>query len=436
VSASLWWRIWSIALIIKLCLASWLPLSPDEAYYWVWSKHIQWSYFDHPPLVAWLFAVGDKLPEGMVRWPGVLLCHLGLWFWWQFLKDLLAPREQLLWLVLVLFMPLTGPGSLIVTPDLPLMFSWGFMLWSFSQLLKSGGHPRWAVTFGFAFGLGILSKYMTALFVPIAIVWWWQSSTRPPLRRWLLPTLLVAAVVAFPVWWWNLQNDWASFRFQTAHGLGRKIWKPSWTWEYILCQVAVIFPTLIWAAMRAKVASPWRWVAWFPLAFFLCTSFRGYVEINWPLVAMPSVLALAVVGARGRSWLVSVPLTIWSLALVFVLILVALPHRPEWVEETKLRDLRVFDELAQAARDFDPLFAPSYQIAAKLSFELRRSIPKLRGLNRFDFYDTIEDSRPQTNKFYLLIENNERPPPPWDAWRREWVRAVGNKYQIMEIIRP
>ena len=31
-------------------------LLADEAYYWVYRKHISWGYFDHPPMVAvWIF---------------------------------------------------------------------------------------------------------------------------------------------------------------------------------------------------------------------------------------------------------------------------------------------------------------------------------------------------------------------------------------------
>ena len=30
---------------------------PDEAYYWLWSKNIALSYFDHPPLVSWFQAL-------------------------------------------------------------------------------------------------------------------------------------------------------------------------------------------------------------------------------------------------------------------------------------------------------------------------------------------------------------------------------------------
>lgn len=31
-----------------------LPFYPDEAYYWLWSRHLDFSYYDHPPMVAYL----------------------------------------------------------------------------------------------------------------------------------------------------------------------------------------------------------------------------------------------------------------------------------------------------------------------------------------------------------------------------------------------
>ena len=33
-------------------------LLDDEAYYWVYSKFLDWGYFDHPPLVALLIKMG------------------------------------------------------------------------------------------------------------------------------------------------------------------------------------------------------------------------------------------------------------------------------------------------------------------------------------------------------------------------------------------
>ena len=36
-------------------------LLPEETYYWMYSQHHALSYFDHPPMVAWLIGCGTWL---------------------------------------------------------------------------------------------------------------------------------------------------------------------------------------------------------------------------------------------------------------------------------------------------------------------------------------------------------------------------------------
>ena len=43
--------------LIRLFLISWLELAPDESYYWHWAKHLDWSYYDHPPMIAYIMAL-------------------------------------------------------------------------------------------------------------------------------------------------------------------------------------------------------------------------------------------------------------------------------------------------------------------------------------------------------------------------------------------
>ena len=46
-----------ILYVVRLFYMSYLQLAPDEAYYWYWSKHLDWSYFDHPPMIAYIMAI-------------------------------------------------------------------------------------------------------------------------------------------------------------------------------------------------------------------------------------------------------------------------------------------------------------------------------------------------------------------------------------------
>src|SRR5207248_1817565 len=38
-----------------------LDLAPDEAHYWDWSRHLDWSYYSKGPLVAWLIRASCEL---------------------------------------------------------------------------------------------------------------------------------------------------------------------------------------------------------------------------------------------------------------------------------------------------------------------------------------------------------------------------------------
>ena len=45
-------------------------LIPDEAYYWNYAQHMDLSFYDHPPMVAWLIWLGTvDLRQQRVRSP-------------------------------------------------------------------------------------------------------------------------------------------------------------------------------------------------------------------------------------------------------------------------------------------------------------------------------------------------------------------------------
>lgn len=50
-----------VATALRMVLAAKLPLVADEAYYWEWSRHLAFGYFDHPPAIAWLIAFGTTI---------------------------------------------------------------------------------------------------------------------------------------------------------------------------------------------------------------------------------------------------------------------------------------------------------------------------------------------------------------------------------------
>lgn len=80
---------WTVALIFKFFVSAVLPFSNDEAYYWVWSNHLNWSYFDHPGMIAWLNWFGHALDPYGLRWPSILVGHLSWIVWYETFKKFL-----------------------------------------------------------------------------------------------------------------------------------------------------------------------------------------------------------------------------------------------------------------------------------------------------------------------------------------------------------
>src|SRR5947208_16887706 len=61
---------------LRLVAAAFTPLTFDEAYYWMWSKHLAGGYYDHPPMVALVIRAGTVIAgdtEFGVRLVSILL---------------------------------------------------------------------------------------------------------------------------------------------------------------------------------------------------------------------------------------------------------------------------------------------------------------------------------------------------------------------------
>lgn len=412
-------------------------MTSDETYYWVWSYHPQLNYYDHPSMVAWLYLLGHPLENfgSMVRWPGIFLSHATLYLWMVILKDHLRfnDKQILSWLWLALLTPLFGAGALIITPDIPLMFFWTLALLCFLKLLGIPSQFN-GFTFGVALGLGLISKYMIVL-LPLSILvaalfkkeWWFKVLPKQ------LAIFIGFVFGAIPFILWNIDNDWISIRFQLDHGLGGKVWKPSWTIEYVLLQIGIIFPPILYLVIKGIKKSP-AWLvslAWTPLLFFFFTSFRGYVEANWPIAAYPSILAMAVLGGGERFQ--KATRLVWGALLIGAFTLISTQYSP-FEKPIKTKEFFEFEELYEIARVKSPLYVRSYQMASRLSFETKKMIYKLRGFNRKDSYDFWEGSKP-TDHFYLILNQGESLPEGYFelGYRIANETLIGERFQLLEI---
>lgn len=277
-----------------------LELSPDEAYYWDWSRHLAWGYYSKPPMVAWLMALFTKLfgdNETGVRFPAALLSVTGLLFVYKLAREFYSERAARWTLLAATLAPGSVAMSFIMTIDAPLICFWSIGLYVFWRALKSSGYAWWLLT-GFVVGLGLLSKQTMVAFGVCAFLFMVFSEYRRLLST---PMPYLAAAIAFlmilPTLWWNYHHDWITFQHTAHHFEGLKqsrVFDILNLLGLLGTQIAIMSPAtgLLAMLVAGKMAMAWKrlrteehYLFFFgPLPFFLTMllALRQDVNANWP----------------------------------------------------------------------------------------------------------------------------------------------------------
>jgi 4-amino-4-deoxy-L-arabinose transferase-like glycosyltransferase len=191
-------------------------LSPDEAYYWTWSKRLSLGYYSKPPMVAFLIRLGTLIGGDkaiFVRLFAPILWALSSLCFFYWARGLFGVEVAFKAFLLSLFTLLTPLMGFFMTIDAPLVFFWSLTLFLFSLALKKG-KPLYFYLMGLSFGLGLLSKYtMAILGVSLFLYLLFTPSLRPYLKK-KEPYLgfLLALGVFLPHFLWESKYGFIAFR--------------------------------------------------------------------------------------------------------------------------------------------------------------------------------------------------------------------------------
>ena len=283
-----------------------LPLSGDEAYYWVWSHLLQAGYHDHPPAIAVLVKLTTSLLGDTifaVRLVAALAMSGALIFIWRMTRQV-YDEQTARWAVGIAFLlPMTQMGYVLATPDAPLVLFWAGGAAFGLQAVTGPGRWRDFLLAGVFSGLAMTSKY-TGVLLPFAVFVFVLLRRRDLLRSpRLWGAVAVAAVVFSPVLWWNYDHGFESFAFQYQHGSGKQsavLW-PEFG-EFLAGQLAVLSPVLcgllIWVLCR-----PVHWrqndrrfylavLFLVPMALFLYKALFTKIQLNWSAPAYLTAIPL------------------------------------------------------------------------------------------------------------------------------------------------
>src|SRR5271155_5949576 len=127
---------------LRLVAAAWTPLTFDEAYYWMWSKHLAFGYYDHPPLVAVVIQPGTRIAgdsEFGVRLVPIFLALPMSFAVYRTASILFGGTRVAATATILLNVTLMAAiGTLIVTPDSPLLVASSFVLFFLAKVLETG----------------------------------------------------------------------------------------------------------------------------------------------------------------------------------------------------------------------------------------------------------------------------------------------------------
>jgi 4-amino-4-deoxy-L-arabinose transferase-like glycosyltransferase len=298
---------------VRAVAAALVPLTPEEAYHWTFAVRLDWSYYDHPPMIAWGIALGRAL-FGDTPW-GVRFMPL---VWGTATAALLAREAARLYgpaaasraVLLLALEPIVLAAGSSAFPDAPLFFFWTLSLtWTWRAIESE--HTRLWMLSGIALGAALLSKY-TAVFLPLSVLLYllFSPTHRNRLTR---PGPYLAAALALavfsPVLFWNAAHDWVSFRYQSVNRFeqmdgvrlvaGLKFIGQQW-----LGVVPLTLPLAIAAARRMarsdRPSERFLLACALPmLGFFFVLGWTRPIHLLWPAPAwLPLTIAMA--GAIAR----------------------------------------------------------------------------------------------------------------------------------------
>jgi len=196
-----------------------LPLHGDEAYYWMWSHHLQTGYYDHPPMIAFMIYLTNFISESEwgIRLVNVFSFSISALYIFRLTKELSDEKTALNSIIIFFSVILVHAGYIITTTDAPIILFWTLSLYYVYRAIFYGTTKDFVVA-GLVLGLMMLSKYTAILLIASTLIFLLIKRRDMFLNYKFYLAILIALSIVSPMLWWNYQNEWISFGFQIDHG--------------------------------------------------------------------------------------------------------------------------------------------------------------------------------------------------------------------------
>ncbi len=386
--------------VIASIYNSYLPLHGDEAYYWLWSHHLQTGYYDHPPMIAFMIYLSNFISETEwgVRLINVASMSVAALVIYRITQKMSDSKSALTSVIIFLSVLLVHAGYTITTTDSPLILFYSLALLAFYNVLTRAKVIDF-ILLGVWLGLMMLSKYTAILFV-VSLLLFVLLRRRDLLSEWRsYLSASIAFVIILPMLWWNYEHNWISFAFQASHG-GEGEFALNYAGEFIGSQFLIFTPIFAWVlfASMFKHRLYYRDDRLFmlsiftltPLLFFLYKSFFIHIELNY---SAPAYIGAAIIVAlalrdRKKTLVAGVVLALVLSVVARVALLFYLPQ----VQDRMYGNKEAVQMLQTHRIDSDAIYADHLTLASLITYyspdrpEVR--IPTSTRFSQYDMWDS------------------------------------------------
>ena len=337
-----------------------IQLSEDEAYQWLWSKHLALSYYSKPPLIAYTQFLGTAVFGDTafgIRFFSPIIAALLSVIVLRFFSKTVNARAGFFLLLITTATPLLSAGAILMTIDPLSVLFWTAAMVSGWYAVQPNSSIRYWLWTGLWMGLGFLSKY-TELFQ--LLCWAVFFALWPPARKHLRGpgpylALLFNLLCALPVLIWNQQHEWITVQHVAQNAGANTPWEPTLKFlgRFVSAEAGLLNPIFFVAMIWAAIAM-WRRSRHNPLLLYLFSmgapvflvylalSFHSNVLPNWIAPSIAPLFCLMVAYWDTRWRLGPTRIKPWLTAgLIFGFAAVLLFHNTDWINKLSGRYLPV-----------------------------------------------------------------------------------------------
>lgn len=393
---------------VDLLQAIFTPIHADEAYYALYGQFLDWGYYDHPPMVAFLTFFSSLLFKGnlSIRFATVLLHGATVGLVWGVLpKEKWNNRAILDFFIIAFSLFMFSAYGVMTAPDAPLLFFVALFFYLYKRYLTENSWIN-ALLMGVALAGMLYSKYMAVLLVAIVVLS--NLKLLKDAKIWLAG--LLALLLFLPHVFWQFQNDFPSFKYHLIERNSH--FRIAYFLEYLPNQLLVFNPIALLLAL---------WICWkqrltkdlFERAciftvvgfvfFFWIMTFKGHAEPHWTVTASIPMIFLLFQYTRDEQKNKWIPYGFLPLAILVLAIRIILPVLTAG-DGLVVNDRKRMNDIHQYCGDVPVVFASSFQDPSLYRFYTGENAVPLSSLyGRQTQYDLLKmDMDLQGQQVYVI----------------------------------